>query len=476
MNVNAVYLKDSNDNIVSPVVSTNSIFDTNGNNLNNILATLGSLESVPVGTIIEYTNNSIPDNYLLCNGDEISRTTYSELFEVIGTQYGEGDGSTTFNLPYKVGYVSTSITEYDDEPTKYYLIKFKTQSILAPEEILDVGSRVSALETNVSNINTNISTLQTNYNSIDSKYLKLTGGTLTGSTIFEQPIKSKQGIQIVNGVDKSFNASTQCTITCDSNNNLNLYSPNGYILTQNLLPTDTSRPIIGSSTYRYGNTYLSDLYTYSVFIESNSPGLSLKPSGSTYRGHIDFNAYNSNHDYDARIMLSSASAPSSLGGGTLALLCGRLDIPDISKVYFNSKKASTSFIKNTYGGEITIGWSGSGFTTTVDGSTIGTLNYTSSDKRLKKDIQNIDTNVLKAISEVEIKQFRLTRINPDNKISFGCIAQDLISAFEKYGLNYNDYSLVLSQEYEDGVEYFSIDYTQFNTLKLAWLEYKLNNM
>lgn len=41
----------------------------------------------------------IPNGFLLCEGGEISRTTYSNLFNVIGTLYGKGDNSTTFNLP-----------------------------------------------------------------------------------------------------------------------------------------------------------------------------------------------------------------------------------------------------------------------------------------------------------------------------------------------------------------------------------------
>ena len=54
----------------------------------------------PVGTIIAYAaNGSIPEGYLPCNGAAVSRATYAALFEVIGTLYGEGDGSTTFNLP-----------------------------------------------------------------------------------------------------------------------------------------------------------------------------------------------------------------------------------------------------------------------------------------------------------------------------------------------------------------------------------------
>lgn len=54
---------------------------------------------VPVGTVIAFAANSAPDGYLICNGAEVSRTTYAALYAAIGTTYGEGDGSTTFTLP-----------------------------------------------------------------------------------------------------------------------------------------------------------------------------------------------------------------------------------------------------------------------------------------------------------------------------------------------------------------------------------------
>lgn len=53
----------------------------------------------PVGTIFAFAGNNIPTGYLPCNGSAISRTTYANLFAVIGTTYGAGNGSTTFNLP-----------------------------------------------------------------------------------------------------------------------------------------------------------------------------------------------------------------------------------------------------------------------------------------------------------------------------------------------------------------------------------------
>ena len=54
---------------------------------------------VPIGTIIPFAGNSIPQGYLLCDGSAISRTNYASLFAVIGTIYGAGDGNTTFKLP-----------------------------------------------------------------------------------------------------------------------------------------------------------------------------------------------------------------------------------------------------------------------------------------------------------------------------------------------------------------------------------------
>ena len=52
-----------------------------------------------VGAVEWYAGSITPAGYLLCDGSAISRTYYAELFEAIGTTYGTGDGSTTFNLP-----------------------------------------------------------------------------------------------------------------------------------------------------------------------------------------------------------------------------------------------------------------------------------------------------------------------------------------------------------------------------------------
>lgn len=55
--------------------------------------------SNPVGTFIQYAASAAPTDYLACDGAAISRSTYADLFAVVGTIWGSGNGSTTFNLP-----------------------------------------------------------------------------------------------------------------------------------------------------------------------------------------------------------------------------------------------------------------------------------------------------------------------------------------------------------------------------------------
>lgn len=54
---------------------------------------------LPTGVILPYGGVTAPTNFLLCDGSAVSRTTYANLFTVIGTRYGAGNGSTTFNVP-----------------------------------------------------------------------------------------------------------------------------------------------------------------------------------------------------------------------------------------------------------------------------------------------------------------------------------------------------------------------------------------
>ena len=66
----------------------------------NVAATLSDTSVyVPSGAVVHFARNTAPTGWLKANGAAVSRTTYAALFAAIGTTYGAGDGSTTFNLP-----------------------------------------------------------------------------------------------------------------------------------------------------------------------------------------------------------------------------------------------------------------------------------------------------------------------------------------------------------------------------------------
>ena len=77
---------------------------TVGNVLTSNGTTWTSAAAMPVGSFLWHTASSVPTNYLEANGAAISRSTYAALFAVIGTTYGVGNGTTTFNVPDVRGY------------------------------------------------------------------------------------------------------------------------------------------------------------------------------------------------------------------------------------------------------------------------------------------------------------------------------------------------------------------------------------
>jgi len=62
-------------------------------------ANLTGIEGLPTATIVPWSSASVPTGYLECDGAAVSRTTYADLFAIISTTYGVGDGSSTFNVP-----------------------------------------------------------------------------------------------------------------------------------------------------------------------------------------------------------------------------------------------------------------------------------------------------------------------------------------------------------------------------------------
>lgn len=98
-NENAIF-NEFNGNIDNNNIKTGGITGTN-----IAAATIASskLDStiylVPTGAVLPYINSTAPTGWLVCDGTAVSRTTYAALFALIGTAYGQGDNSTTFNVP-----------------------------------------------------------------------------------------------------------------------------------------------------------------------------------------------------------------------------------------------------------------------------------------------------------------------------------------------------------------------------------------
>lgn len=69
----------------------------------NAVITEVEIVSAYVGEVRMFTSVTVPEKWLECTGQSISRVDYADLFAVIGTTYGDGDGSTTFTLPQTRG-------------------------------------------------------------------------------------------------------------------------------------------------------------------------------------------------------------------------------------------------------------------------------------------------------------------------------------------------------------------------------------
>jgi microcystin-dependent protein len=89
---------DNANNTVVPVYPGEVVFlVSNGVDRWHLLS--AHKDASQVGSVIAHAANSAPLGYLKCNGAAVSRTTYARLFSIIGTTFGVGNGSTTFNLP-----------------------------------------------------------------------------------------------------------------------------------------------------------------------------------------------------------------------------------------------------------------------------------------------------------------------------------------------------------------------------------------
>lgn len=86
--------------IVRSLIANNTYnFNNDPSYIDGIKWVVDVESGAPVGSLMPYAGTTPPDGWLICDGSEISRTTYARLFSVIGTTYGAGDGNSSFNIP-----------------------------------------------------------------------------------------------------------------------------------------------------------------------------------------------------------------------------------------------------------------------------------------------------------------------------------------------------------------------------------------
>jgi microcystin-dependent protein len=99
-----------NINTESSIPEINKLTDDNINKMKQAINL-----NAPAGVISMYGGSTAPSGWLLCDGSAVSRTTYARLFSAIGTKYGAGNGSTTFNLPNFKGRVPVGLDSSQNE-------------------------------------------------------------------------------------------------------------------------------------------------------------------------------------------------------------------------------------------------------------------------------------------------------------------------------------------------------------------------
>ena len=131
--------------------------------------------NVPVGTMYIFAGEKIPEGYLLCDGSAVSRAAYASLFNVIGTVYGAGDGSTTFNIPdmqevAPIGVGTSKRTE--DAHDVYKLGEFKDDQL---------QDHIQSVSTSGGNHNHPLASLR---NGVDQNYGLAHGGAYAYNVVY----------------------------------------------------------------------------------------------------------------------------------------------------------------------------------------------------------------------------------------------------------------------------------------------------
>lgn len=217
-------------------------------------------DTLPIGSMIPYGKATPPTNWLVCDGSAVSRTTYSELFAVIGTSYGAGDGSTTFNLPNKKGRVSVGLDTSDTDFNTIGKTGGEKKHTLTVAEMPSHSHTLKSYGSPGGGYGGNATAVDSDRNLPTNE----TGGNQPHNNL--QPyqvdnwiIKAKQSSGVVGNVLNSKSNSTTDTYSCEYTNNLDVAVYDGGTIdpnttTEGLILTRHANNPYGENNFAYIRT------------------------------------------------------------------------------------------------------------------------------------------------------------------------------------------------------------------------------
>ena len=246
-------------------------------------------DTLPVGTIIPYAGATIPSNYMKCEGQELSRIEYDILFSAIGTTYGAGDGTTTFNLPNLKGRVITGIDSNDTDFDTLGEKGGEKTHTLTIQEIPSHSHQFSFDQTPGSNI----AAVQVGGSSAWARNTTNAGGdqphnNLQPYIVLNYIIKVLDAPAIQAQVVNGYSTSSRDSYSCNYVNNINTYSTDeirigtwmGKPLYRKVFTGDVS-----SSSIEHGLTNVSFVNSYGYMMSGGGafvPLPSVRPTNAGY--------------------------------------------------------------------------------------------------------------------------------------------------------------------------------------------------
>ena len=240
-------------NVPSVAATTGKYFIRYTTSVGTVTTT--SLATSPVGTMLDWpTTSSYPTGYLRADGSAVSRTSYADLFALIGTTYGSGDGSTTFNLPNLVAAGSGS-------PVK--IIKASLGGTVEPSTVAHAASHIRSGSDIIDG-----DRVQVDY--VPSYYTRNSGATGAGA--------NTDLTAHLAGIDTKLNVPSYLTVSRDMNWTATINNPSNY-----QLPSGAG--LNSTFTKRSASSVLLCTVRAQLYITSGSVGgfdFGLNINGTTY--------------------------------------------------------------------------------------------------------------------------------------------------------------------------------------------------